>query len=377
MASLTIEDIPQPDCAPDAPHPRETVRLLGQEAAEASFLDAFTSARMHHAWLITGPRGVGKATLAWRIAKFLLSQPQDDGPQDSMFGAPPVPTTLDADENHPAVRRSQSLGEPRLFLCRRPWDDKAKRLKKDITVDEVRKLKSFFALSAADGGWRVAIVDDMDQMNTSAANALLKVLEEPPEKTILLLISHQPARLLPTIRSRCRNLKCVSLSPELQAAALQQAGYENTGDAATTELSGGSVGAALRLAQADGASRYAALVALASTAPGLDRSAASSIAEKCVGAANAETYDITVNLIDLLLNRLARFGALQPGNWSEAAPNEAQTLAKLAPHAHAARKWADLAQELSARVGHARAVNLDPSGVILDMLLKLDDAARP
>ncbi|MDA9789772.1 DNA polymerase III subunit delta', partial [Amylibacter sp.] len=139
----------------------------------------------------------------------------------------------------------------------------------------------------------------------------------------------------------------------------------------------GSVGAALRLAQSDGVARYAALVALAATAPGLDRSAASAIAEKCIGAANAETYDITVNLIDLLLNRLARFGALQPSNWSEAAPNEAKTFAKLAPHAHAARRWANLAQELSARVGHARAVNLDPSGVILDMLLKLDDAARP
>ena len=377
MATITADEIPEPDCAPGAPHPRDTVKLLGQDAAEAAFLDAYNSARMHHAWMITGPRGVGKATLAWRIAKFLLSQPENDGAQDSMFGAPPAPTTLDADENHPAVRRAQSLGEPRLFLCRRPWDDKAKRLKKDITVDEVRKLKSFFALSAADGGWRVAIVDDMDLLNTSAANALLKVLEEPPEKTILLLVSHQPARLLPTIRSRCRDLRCAMLPADLQAAALEQAGYDTMGDVATAELSGGSVGSALRLAQADGADRYAALVKLANSAPGLDRTTALSIADKCAGVANAETYDITVNLIDLLLNRLARFGALQPTDWIEAAPNEYATLAKLSPNAAAARKWAQLAQDLSARVGHARAVNLDPSSVILDMLLKLDEAARP
>lgn len=377
MATLAADDIPEPDCAPGAPHPRDTVKLLGQTAAEAAFLDAFNSARMHHAWMITGPRGVGKATLAWRIAKFLLSQPETDDSQDSMFGAPPAPTTLDADPNHPAVRRSLSLGEPRLFLCRRPWDDKAKRLKKDITVDEVRKLKSFFALSAADGGWRVAIVDDMDLMNTSAANALLKVLEEPPEKTILLLISHQPARLLPTIRSRCRDLRCTTLPADLQAAALDQAGYDAAGDGATAELSGGSVGASLRLAQADGTARYAALVTLAASAPGMDRAAALAIADKCTGTANAEIYDVTVTLIDLLLNRLARFGALQPTDWIEAAPNEYATLAKLAPNAAAARKWAQLAQDLSARVGHARAVNLDPSSVILDMLLKLDEAARP
>jgi DNA polymerase-3 subunit delta' len=377
MATLSADEIPEPDCAPGAPHPRETQRLLGQDAAEAAFLDAFNSARMHHAWMITGPRGVGKATLAWRIAKFLLSQPEGDVDQDSMFGAPPAPTTLDPEENHPAVRRAMSLGEPRLFLCRRPWDDKAKRLKKDITVDEVRKLKSFFSLSATDGGWRIAIVDDMDLLNTSAANALLKVLEEPPAKTILLLVSHQPARLLPTIRSRCRDLRCISLPSDVQSAALEQAGYADAHDAATTELSGGSVGAALRLTQSDGANRYAALVSLAKSAPGLDRSTALSIADKCIGAANAETYDITVSLIDLLLNRLARFGALQPTHWTEAAPNEAATLSKLAPNAAAARKWANLAQELSARVGHARAVNLDPSSVILDMLLKLDEAARP
>lgn len=375
MAVLNADDIPEPDRAEGAPHPRETLKLVGQEPAEAAFLDAYNGSRMHHAWMITGPRGVGKATLAWRIAKFLLSQPQDDG---GMFGAPPPPETLDADPENPAVRRAMSLGEPRLFLCRRPWDDKAKppRLKKDITVDQVRRLKAFFSLTAADGGWRVAIVDDVDLMNVNAANALLKVLEEPPEKTILLLVSHQPARLLPTIRSRCRDLRCLPLSPKTQALALALAGLDIKGEAAIAELSGGSVGAALRLVQADGATRYSTLVSLAERAPGLDRGQATAIAEKCGGAANAESYDITVSLIDLMLIRLARFGALQPAVWTEAAPHEARMMAKLAPNAAAARKWANLAQELSARVGHARAVNLDPSGVILDMLLKLDEAAR-
>ncbi len=374
---MSSDAIPEPDRAEGAPHPRKTLQLFGQSGAEAHFLDAFNSARLHHAWLISGPRGVGKATLAWRIARFMLAQPDDGG---GFFGEEPAKAeNLDSDPDNPAVRRSHSLGEPRLFLCRRPWDIKAKpnRLKTAITVDEVRKLKSFFTLSAADGGWRIAIIDAADELNTSAANALLKILEEPPEKTLILLVSHQPAKLLPTIRSRCRDLRCAKLSQPDQDTALQQAGVDiNTNSAALALLSDGSVGEAIRLLNADGVTLYGRLTALAAMAPGLDRNAALQLADKCTGRAAAPFYDITLHLIALLLHRLARYGALQPAVWDEAAQGEAQMLAKLAPNLHAARKWANLAQELTGRVTHARAVNLDPSSVILDMLLKLDETAR-
>ncbi|MEM7439816.1 MAG: DNA polymerase III subunit delta', partial [Pseudomonadota bacterium] len=271
------------------------------------------------------------------------------------------------------VRRAQALGEPRLALVRRAWDDKAKRLKTVITIDEVRKLKSFFALSAADGGWRVAIVDAADEMNPSAANALLKILEEPPEKTVLLLVSHQPARLLPTIRSRCRALRCMPLSSEDQAAALAQSGHP-PGDAAAAiaELSAGSAGAAIALIQNDGGKLYERLLGLLANAPGSDRGAAIALAEGCVGAANSERYGLTLVLIDLMLTRLARFAALQPSIWTEAAPQEARIFARLAPGIGHARLWATLAADLSARTGHARAVNIDPASVVLDALLAID-----
>ena len=238
------DDAPEPDRIEGAPHPRDTGHLIGQGAAEAAFLTAFNSGRLHHGWLITGPRGVGKATLAWRIARFLLATPDNDG---GMF-APPPPQTLDIPDTHPVARRMAALSEPRLTLLRRPYDDKAARLKADITVDEVRKMKSYFTLSAADGGQRVAIIDAVDDMNTSAANALLKLLEEPPARVTLLLIAHQPARLLPTIRSRCRELRLLPLSPDDLSDALTQAGGDVAPEdrAALAELAGGSVGRGVR-----------------------------------------------------------------------------------------------------------------------------------
>ena len=212
--------LPEPDRIDGAPHPRETARLIGHGAAEAAFLSAFRQGRLHHGWLISGPKGVGKATLAWRMARFLLATPEDDG---GMF-APAPPETLDIAEDHPVARRMRAMAEPRLVLLRRGPNDKGTALSQVISVDEVRKVKSFFTLSAADGGRRVAIVDAADEMNTSAANALLKLLEEPPTGATLLLIAHQPNRLLPTIRSRCRTLRLQPLGPADLSQALTLAG---------------------------------------------------------------------------------------------------------------------------------------------------------
>ncbi len=365
-----MNDIPpEPDRVAGAPHPRETAHLIGQESAEHSFLDAFTSGRMHHAWLISGPRGVGKATLAWRIARFLLATPEDDG---GMFAAPP-PDTLDIPADHPISHRLAALSEPRLFLLRRPWDAKAERLKQDITVDEVRKMKNFFALSATDGGRRVVIVDTADEMNVNAANALLKLLEEPPVNTTLLLISHQPSRLLPTILSRCRALRCHTLDADEMAQALRNAGVDaGEQTLALSALSGGSVGAALRLLTLDGLALYGDIIKIFS-ANG-DRQAALRLAETAAGKTNAARFELMLDLFDLFLSRLARTGITGPPN-PQASPHEGTVLTKLCPDAQAARRWAILAQELGARARHGRAVNLDPAALILDMVLKLNATA--
>lgn len=366
------EDHPEPDRIEGAPHPRMTTRLIGQTRAEDAFLHAFNGKHLHHGWLITGPRGVGKATLAWKIARFLLATPDDDG---GMFAAPP-PDTLDIPESHPVSHRMAALTESRMFLLRRPYDEKAARLKQDITVDEVRRMKSFFALSAADGGRRVAIIDSIDEMNTSAANALLKLLEEPPARVTILMISHQPAKLLPTIRSRCRELRLGALSPEDLSDALTQAGGEvDPNDrTALAELAGGSVGEAFRMTNLDGLKLYDNMVSLFATLPRLDRPRALSMAEKGAGKGAEAQFDLIVTLFDLFLARLARAGTLQQLP-PEAARGEGDLIARLSPTPAHAREWADLAQHLGLRARKARAVNLDPAALLMDMLLHINDTA--
>ena len=253
---MSDDALPEADRVDGAPHPRETVELFGQQPAESAFLDAFAGGRLHHAWLLTGPRGVGKATLAWRIARYLVTA--GDG---GLFGDVPS-ADLHTDPASPVFRRTLALSEPAIHLCRRGWDDKAKRLKTALTVDEVRGLKSAFALSAPDGGWRVAIVDAADEMNVSAANALLKLLEEPPAQTVLLLVCHQPSALLPTIRSRCRVLNLQPLDLEDMARAMQAAGGVSEDVNLLHKITGGSVGEALRLTAQDGVALYRRLLAI-------------------------------------------------------------------------------------------------------------------
>jgi len=370
---------PEPDRIAGAVHPRETPVLHGQAAAEAAFLDAFVGGRLHHAWLITGPRGIGKATLAWRIARFLLTQPTEGGGHfdDS-------PATLDADPAHPVARRLAAGADGGLFLLRRGGAGSTEaerdrnfregRFSAEIRVDEVRRLSGFFGLSATDGGRRVVIVAAADEMTIQAANAFLKMLEEPPAGATLLLVSHRPGALLPTIRSRCRVLPCQPLGARDLAGALAAQRIDADDAAGLAELSGGSVGSAVALATQDGAARYARLVALLSDAPRLDRPAAIRLAEESAGRGAEPVFEQTVALIDMLLARLARSGVGAPPA-SEAAPGEAAVLSRLSPDAGAARGWAEAQQRLGQRARAGRAVNLDPATLVLDMLLALDTTA--
>ncbi len=366
------DDLPEPDRIDGTPHPRETQHLFGHTAAEHTFLSAFNSSRFHHAWLISGPRGIGKATLAWRFARFLLATPTSDG---GMFD-PPTPTTLDIAHDNPVSRRMAAMSEGRMFLLRRGLNDKETAYSADIRVDEVRRMKSFFTMSATDGGRRAAIIDAADDMNPPAANALLKLLEEPPASVTLFLISHKPNGLLPTIRSRCRDLRLAPLQPSDLASAVSAAGGNlSTAEAsAIAELAGGSVGAAFRLTHQDGLAVYAALIKLFTALPRLDRPAALALAETSAGRGADTQFELIATLVDLFLARLARaaiIGAIPV----EAAQGEAAVFKRLGTPVGAGLVWADLAQNLTLRARRGRAVNLDPAALLMDMLLKIDETA--
>ena len=351
----------EPDRLPGAPHPRETAVLFGQEAAEARFLEAAATGRLHHAWVITGPRGTGKATLAWRIARHLV--------------AGEAAATLDMAPGHPVFRQLAALASPQLFLCRRPWDDKAERLRTAITVDEIRAMTGFFHLSAADGGRRVAIVDAADELNGNAANALLKILEEPPARAVLLLVCHRPAALLPTLRSRCRELRCAPLAPGPLAAALAAAGSP-----ADPARRAAPRRARRRLGRRRAAgspprtalARYGEIVGLLGREP--HRPPPRHRARR--GRRRPPVRPLRADA--RAHRRRPRPAGARRRRRRRSPPSteaEAAMAARLAGTPAQARLWAELVPRLAERTEHARAVNLDPAQVILDTLLMIDAAA--
>jgi DNA polymerase-3 subunit delta' len=364
--SRAPETLPEPDRAEGAPHPRFCARVFGQAAAEREVLAAHAAGRLHHGWLLCGPRGIGKASFAWRMARFLLTEE----PAGGLF-APPPPVSLDAPEGHPVLRRMQALAEPRLLLVRRGANDKGNALSQVIAVDVVREVQRFLHMSVADGGRRVVIVDAADELNPAAANALLKLLEEPPAETFFLLVAHQPARLLPTIRSRCRALPLAPLSAPDLSAALAGIGVEVADPQAMAELAGGSAGLAVRLAAEEGLALYAELLGLVARP---DRGRMLVLADSFGPRAGEGRFDMVTLLADRLLSRMARRGATGEAS-PEAAPGEAAVLARLAPDPRAGRAWADLAQGLTERARRGRALNLDAGALCLDMLLKIEETA--
>ncbi|WP_120501424.1 DNA polymerase III subunit delta' [Roseovarius sp. EL26] len=373
---MSIDTLPEADRTEGAPHPRETIHLYGQDAAETTFLSAFNAGRLHHAWLMAGPRGVGKATLAWRIARFLLATPDaDDG---GLFGeAMPSPETLDISSEHPVARRLLAGSDPGLYHITRSVNEKTGKMRDAILADAVRELNQFLQLSAADGGRRVVIIDSADEMNTQAANALLKMLEEPPALTTFLLITHQPARLLPTIRSRCRVLRLNTLSEHDMATALAQAGVEQAEDApALAALSGGSVGESIRLINQDGLKVYDELVQIISGLPQrFDRQRAMKLAESISGKEASQKLDLLLVLINLLLSRLAQTGAYGHPPAVAASNEEQETLLRLSPDAARGRLWANCAQDISSRARHGQSVNLDPVALVLDTVFSIQKTA--
>ncbi len=352
------------DQAAGAPHPRLSEKLIGQVTTERKFLHAFNRRRLHHAWLLCGQKGIGKATLAWRIAKFLLA--------NGSTSKPGIHNSLNIELNPGLQARIRALSEPTLKLLRKQVDPKTHRVRKDITVDSVRDTAEFFGYTSPDGKPRIVIIDSVDDMNDNAANALLKILEEPPEKTYFLLISHSPYTLLATIRSRCQVLKCNLLQPSDQLRILCQPGMELVDKEASSPailLSNGSVGNALRIVNSEGIRLYRSIVSLYDDSQKFDYARAH---DEVLGSRQKETSDLAVYLVYQLLFRLVETGVLGTLD-DEVFPGELGVLRKLSPTRHWASRWSNLYAEMKFKSDEYAKGNIDdysvwpePSGMWMD-----------
>ena len=340
--------------------PRGNPDLFGHEAAEAALLSAWRSGRMSHAWIVAGPRGIGKATLAYRFARFVLAQGASAG--GGLFGAE-EPRTLAVPTGDPVFRRVAAGGHADLVSIERAVNPETGKMRGEIVIDQVRAVGEFLHLTPVEGGWRVVVIDCADELNPNAANALLKVLEEPPARALLLLVSHSPRQLLPTIRSRCRILPLKPLAsatvgqlvaryrPELTAAERD----------VLVELSDGSIGRALGLADFGGVELHREVETLLGKLPQLDATAMHDFAERMArqktneAGEGADGFDAAVELLATWVSRHVK--SLLGGQRARAEPW--------------LRVWDDLAQ-LPVRT---RGLNLDRKAALVDALLAIEGAS--
>ena len=356
MSKALVDLVPESDRFEDAPHPRETTGLVGHGPAEAQLLDAYRSGRLPQAVLIGGPAGVGKATLAWRLARFIAAHPDRTASavQDAadLFVAPDDPT----------ARRINAGAQGDLFVLRREWNEKTKRLYSEIRADDVRRAIVMFQRSAGRGGYRICILDCAEDLNRSGANALLKLIEEPPPHSLFLIVAHRPAQVLPTIRSRCRKLMLKPLSTAETLAVVEEVGApwasrpmaERQAAAARAE---GSAQAALRLLGGGGLELDAQMRRLLHGLPAVDWRTVHALADKVAARDDDTNYDAMLGATFAWLDAAVHAGAVEG-----AAPD------RLAPYAEVWEKITQAARE-------CEALNLDRRQFVLTMFAELSVAS--
>jgi DNA polymerase-3 subunit delta' len=356
------EPVPESDRAGELPHPRERQELFGHAVAAQTLAGAARSGRLHHAWIIAGPKGVGKATLAWRFTRALLA-----------FGAAACPDDLTVPREHPASRLVSALTHPDVLLIRRPWDPERKRVRTVVVVDEVRRLRSFFSQHASGGGYRVAIVDSADDMNIQAQNSLLKILEEPPARGLLLLISQVPGALLPTTRSRCRllTLRPLESEPMREAMAVLAPGVEGAQRDLLAALANGAPGRAAELAETDALTLYRDIGDLLQGLPRLNGAKLFALAERVARAQPERGITQFVTLLSQIEERLIRgaYAAQTPVPGEDAVLRHLRAAVPL-------DRWSELRDDLREKAAQAEELNLDKKQLILNTFFAIEAAAR-
>jgi DNA polymerase-3 subunit delta' len=332
-------------------HPKRTDHLIAHEEAEKQLLTMINAKRLPHALLITGPRGVGKATLAYRLARFLLAPPEAGA--GSLFGDALPPESLYIASSHPTFGRVLAGTHPDLLVLEA----------EDIKVEDARSVSNFLSLTPAESEWRVVVIDSADAMNRSAANALLKTLEEPPARAVLLLVSHNPGSLLPTIRSRCRTLRMHPLDEVNFARIMGQIAPQLSPQEchSLALLSGYSPGVALPLIESKAETLYRELLERISIP---DTLKLYEFADRFARKDSDKQWQLFSRLMLWLLARIATVGA---GSGAEVFAGEGQVLERLKA-SKPLDLWTELWEKARRLLADTEHLHLDRKQAVITLL---------
>jgi DNA polymerase-3 subunit delta' len=350
--------------------PRRNPDLVGHDEAEREIIDSWASGRFTHSWMLTGPKGVGKATLAYRMARFVLS----GGGEEDLFGGPPA--SLGLGEEHPVFRQVSALGHPDFLAVTRRLDKSGKKLAQSISVDVARQIPGFMSLTPSAGDWRVVVIDAVDEMRREASNAILKILEEPPRQSLIILVCHQPSRILPTIRSRCRRLALQPLNHDVVVELLgrHHPEMDSTIRMRVADMADGSIGRAMSLIDAGGLDLMADLDALLDGLPVLDPKLMHGLADNVARAGAERRFEV---MIDMVYRRLGQaISRSAAGRTGEIGKDGLLGAVAAAANAGSLEPWIEVWEKV-ARLGRAVAtVNTDRKQAALDALLSIQAVAH-
>ncbi len=292
-------------------HPRAMIFCTGHDAVEKNLLELYYSGRMPHAFVFSGPQGIGKATMAYRFARFLLKngiKESGQSGQSGLFGDEPMAASLDVGPHDPVFRRMASGGHADFFSAEKKFDEAKGAFKDALDVEEIRKIAPFLRLTSSEGGWRAVIVDDADSMTRSAQNALLKILEEPPKNSVLILVTHRAGALVPTIRSRSRLVNFSALDHAAMKELLNKfnADLSNREMETLVNLSEGSFGRALHYIEGNAVATLGALMALMENSPDWKWLELHKLADTLSGAGSDHAYQTFQELMQWIMRQSAR-----------------------------------------------------------------------
>ncbi|SFK28495.1 DNA polymerase III subunit delta' [Methylocapsa palsarum] len=358
-AAGASDELPESDRFDAAPHPRQTLQFFGHDDAERELFQLYASGRMPQAFLIGGPEGAGKATLAWRLARYLLAYPD--------------PAQFDADaraglfvpEDHPAARQTASLSHPDLFLLRRAWNEKSKKLFSEIRVDDVRRASHMFHRAAGRDGFRICIVDSAEDLNLSCANALLKLIEEPPPRSIFLIVAHRPGRVIATIRSRCRKIVLAPPGPDDLARIVRSLGppwsLADDGDLSRAiTLGHGSLHTVLRRFSGQGLAFDTQVLRMLDLLPEIDWREVHALADRIALPGSDDDFESMLGSV---------FDWLQGRVRDSASSGEGGQVRRLAPYAEV---W----ERVNEAVRETETFNLDKRPLVMSIFSGLAAASR-